>query len=160
MLDRRLGASGTLLRRSATRIRALGRFSRLSASVQLPTQLVALPFGLFAPPTLVRQLFPQRGLGSLRELQADAELGGLGRLLYKPVGKLADSITATLRGNIRAFGRYAVVCRRLSLPLPRVPERLEAINGDEPATAHAFAFRFSLKIVLLDMPADSPRRDA
>src|SRR5215203_7045717 len=33
-------------------INRLGRFSRLSASVQLPTQLVTLPFGLFAPPPL------------------------------------------------------------------------------------------------------------
>src|SRR5215203_4701111 len=43
----------------------LRRFLRHSASVQLPTQLVALPFGLFAPATLLGHPLVQSGLRHL-----------------------------------------------------------------------------------------------
>src|SRR5829696_10467560 len=40
----------------------LGRFSRLSESVQFSAEVVALPFGLFAPPALLIHPFAQRTL--------------------------------------------------------------------------------------------------
>src|SRR5688572_21177101 len=43
----------------------LGRFSRLSTSVQLSTQVVALPFGLLAPPALLGHPLVHRGLRHL-----------------------------------------------------------------------------------------------
>jgi hypothetical protein len=53
-----------------------------------------------------------------------------------------------------------VASRQLALPLPRVSERLNAIYRDEPAASYAFTFGFSFKISMLDVPADSSRRDA
>jgi hypothetical protein len=78
---------------------------------------------------------------------------------YKPVGEFADSVAATLRGNVRASGLHAATSRRLPLPLPRISECLDAIYRDEPATSYAFTFGFSLKVAMLDVPADSSRRD-
>jgi hypothetical protein len=56
----RVGASTTLLL-----LGRLRRFSRLSAGVQLPTQLVTLPFGLFSSPALLCHPLLQRGLRCL-----------------------------------------------------------------------------------------------
>src|SRR5215207_3883263 len=52
----------------------LRRFSWLPASEQLPTQLVALPFGLFASPALLGHPLVQRGLRHLAAGTFGAEL--------------------------------------------------------------------------------------
>src|SRR5215203_3163545 len=52
----------------------LRRFLRHSASVQLPTQLVGLPFGLFAPATLLGHPLVQSGLSHLPAGPLGAEL--------------------------------------------------------------------------------------
>src|SRR5215218_539615 len=87
----------------------LRRFSRLSESVQFSAEVVALPFGLFAPPTLLVHPLSQRTLRHFAAGHFGAELiqdlsqragrsgafGGLSRLwwgfqLRDPRGKLAD----------------------------------------------------------------------
>src|SRR5829696_5187139 len=65
----RVGPTSTLLL-----VGHLRRFLRRSASVQLPTQLVALTFCLFASPALLGHPFVQRGLRHLAAGPLGAEL--------------------------------------------------------------------------------------
>jgi len=153
----RSGPGLTLIRRLLDRLRG---FSRLSESVELLAQIVTRTLGLFSKAALLSHLLPQRGLSCFGDLQTDAKLRGPGRLFYEPVGEFADSFAATLRGNIRVSGLDAVTSRQLALPLPRIPERLDAIYGDEPAASYAFTFGFSFELAVLDVPADGSRRDA
>src|SRR5918994_2938065 len=102
-------------------------FSRLSKGVDLLAEIVTRTLRLFSPVALLGQLLPQCGLGRFSDLQPDAKLRGPGRLLYEPVGQIADSVAATLRGNVRASRLAAATPRQLALPLPRIPERLHAI---------------------------------
>jgi hypothetical protein len=73
----------------------LGRFLRLSASVQLSTQLVTLPFGLFASPALLCHPLSQR---ALRHLAADP----LGAEFFSEVAQLVRIIAH----NLVQAGRY------------------------------------------------------
>src|SRR5215216_4023115 len=78
----------------------LRRFSWLPASEQLPTQLVALPFGLFASPALLGHPLVQRGL---RHLAA----GPLGAELFPDLSPLI--------GRSRALGGLSCLLRGLQL---------------------------------------------
>src|SRR5215204_77309 len=71
----------------------LGRFSRLSESVQFSAEVVALPFGLFAPPALLIHPFAQR---TLRHFAA----GTFGVELFAEFSQLAGRAGA-LRGLSR-----------------------------------------------------------
>src|SRR5215211_401645 len=72
----------------------LRRFSRLSACEQFSAEVIALPFGLFAPPLLLGHPFAQRGLCHFAadtfgvELILDS-LSGFCRLLWLRCGELA-----------------------------------------------------------------------
>jgi hypothetical protein len=50
-----------------------------------------------------------------------------------------------------------VVPRRLRLPLPRIPERVEAVYGYPPRPLYHFTFGVSFKVAALYVPADGPR---
>src|SRR5215208_7662610 len=65
------GARLCLLRLLLDRLR---RFSRLSEGEQFSTEVVALPFGLFAPALLFRHSLAQRGLRHLTADPLGAEL--------------------------------------------------------------------------------------
>src|SRR5215217_8933265 len=65
------GARLCLLRLLVDRLR---RFSRLSEGEQFSTEVVALPFGLFAPALLFRHSLAQRGLRHLTADPLGAEL--------------------------------------------------------------------------------------
>ena len=82
---------------------------------------------LLSPAALLGQLLPQCGFGRFSDLQPDAKLRGPGRLFYEPVGQFADSVAATIRGNVRASRLAAAASRQLASPPPRIPERLYAI---------------------------------
>jgi|SRR5215203_5349066 len=71
----------------------LGRFSRLSEGVQFSTEVVALPFGPFAPPTLLIHSLAQR---TLRHFAA----GTFGVELFAELSQLAGRAGA-LRGLSR-----------------------------------------------------------
>jgi hypothetical protein len=133
----------------------LGGLSRLSEGEQFSTELVALPFGLFASALLFCQFLPQRGLGLFGDLQANTELRRSGRLLHQPVGKFADRVAGSLCGNIRAPLFFAETTRRLPLPLPRISKGLKAVYGDKPASPNALTLEFSFNVTLFDVPTDS-----
>jgi hypothetical protein len=121
------------------------------------TQIVAIPFGLFASAPLFCQFLPQCGRSLFRDLQANTKLRCSGRLLHQPVGKFADRVAGQLCGNIRALLCFAEVSRRLPLPLPRISKGLKAVYGDKPASLYAFSLGFSFDVSLFDVPTDSAR---
>jgi hypothetical protein len=121
------------------------------------TQVVALPFGLFASAPLFCQFLPQRGRSLFRDLQANTKLRRSGRLLHQPVGKFADRVAERLCGNIRALLCFAEASWRLTLPLPRISKGLKAVYGDKPASPYAFPLGFSFNVSLFDVPTDSAR---
>jgi len=121
------------------------------------TQVVALPFGLFASAPLFCQFLPQRGRSLFRDLKANTKLRRSGRLLHQPVGKFADRVAERLCGNIRALLFFAEASRRLPLSLPRISKGLKAVYGDKPASLYAFPLGFSFNVALFDVPTDSAR---
>src|SRR5215210_7575234 len=76
----------------------LGRFSPLPGTVQLPTQLVALPFGCFASPALFGHPLVQRGLRRLAT-------GTFGVELFPDLSPPG--------GSTGALGRFSLVWRWL-----------------------------------------------
>jgi hypothetical protein len=99
-------------------------------------------------------------LGLLGKLEPDPVLRGAGSLFDQPISKLADRVSATIRGNLRALEGFAVRVWQVPGSLPRIPIRLEAIYRHKPRTFYPFTLGHGFKVALLDMPPDSTRRYA